>query len=120
MTWEVGEGVRGVGREEGRGGDLSSSFPEQNSPSEAASASYEILYMTEKKFFLERNFFGVCTSSYSIYTYMELVSGDFPYHHRLFLSLLQSRALVLSPSPLDAVSTNAIPNKVNNIIITGN
>ena len=60
MMWEVGEDVRGVGREEGRGGGLSSSFPEQNSPSEAASASYEILYMIEKKFFFGKKIFSVC------------------------------------------------------------
>ena len=120
MTWEVGEDVRGVEREEGRGGDLSSSFPEQNSPSEAASASYEILYMTKKNFFWKEIFFGVCMSSYSIYAYMELVRGDFPCHRRPSLSLLQSRALVLSPSPLCVASTNAISNKVNNIIIASN
>ena len=114
MMWEVGEGVRGVGREEGRGGGLSLSFPEQNSPSEAASASYGILW--QKKIFFRR----VHEQLHVQYTYMELVSGDFPCHRRLSLSLLQSRALVLSPSPLCVASTNAISNKVNNIIIAGN
>jgi hypothetical protein len=39
--WGVGEGVRGVEREEERGGGLS--FPAQTSPSEVTSVSYETL-----------------------------------------------------------------------------